>query len=161
MSNNIFEFQGTIVIPATTSKFVAKDQFKKIKNRVSYLGVNFYNWFLAGDGKIEDLIPQITLRYAKLLSDIRDVKIIAELGGEAKVEVALAEVYYLMEQQKNGEGGVLLINNYTNVFYIKDVNGVLRAVDVQSFGSGWYVSASSIADPDGWREGDQFFSHDS
>ena len=57
-----------------------------------------------------------------------DGPILAELGGEAKAETTLTEVYSLMEAQKNGENGPLLTNGYANIFYVRDVNGALRAV---------------------------------
>ena len=54
----LLEFVGTVTLPATTEEFVAKSCFvhdvsKNAKVKISYLGVNFTAWFLAGEGKIE------------------------------------------------------------------------------------------------------------
>jgi hypothetical protein len=90
-----------------------------------------------------------------------DGPIINELGGEAKAETTLSEMFSLMEKQKNGESGVLLNNGYANIFYIRDQNGVLRAVGVDWDDGGWYVGAYSVEDPGGWRVGRQVFSRNS
>src|SRR3989344_8812300 len=57
-SNFLLEFVGTVVIPATTIKFVAKDKFvintkRNAPVKISYVGGNFTEWFLCGDRKIE------------------------------------------------------------------------------------------------------------
>jgi hypothetical protein len=66
------------------------------------------------------------------------------LGGEAKVETTLTELWDMLKKQPKGEDGDLLINGYANIFYIKDAEGVLRAVLVHWFAAGWFVSADSV-----------------
>ena len=66
-----------------------------------------------------------------------------------------------MEAQQNGEKGSLLTNGYANIFYIKDVNGVLRTVRVSWGGGGWYVYAYAVTHPNGWDDGHRVFSRDS
>jgi hypothetical protein len=161
--NFILECVGTVVIPATTSKFVAKDRFMintepNAPVKISCLGDNFISWFLNGDGKTEDPISEQTLRYHKLVQSSTDGPIITELGGEAKAETTLSEAFSLVEKQGNGEDGVLLNNGYASIFYIKDQNGVLRTVLVLWFDVGWRVFASSVEDPFWWGDGDQVFS---
>ena len=63
-----------------------------------------------------------------------------------------------MERQSNGD---LLTNGYANIFYVRDVNGELRAVFVGWGGVGWSVRAYSVGDPDAWRGGDRVFSRNS
>ena len=168
---SILELVSTVVVSATTSKFVAKTAFvvntkHNAPVKISAVWDNFIEWFLSGSGKTEDPISEQTLRYHKLLKAAHDLplkegeqSIIPELGGKAKAETTLSEMFSLMEKQKNGEDGVLLNNGYANIFYIRDQNGVLRAVSVRWYNDGWYVYANSVGDPDRWRGGFQVFSH--
>lgn len=151
---------STVAIPATTKPFVAKDKFKlKIEGEICfYLGDNFTEWFL---GKTEDPITEQVLRYAKLRKSSLDTPIIAELGGKAKAETTLTEMFSLMKKQGNGKSGVLLNNGYANIFYIKDQKGVLRAVGARWYGGGWDVRAGSVEDPGRWGGGYQVFSRNS
>ncbi len=163
---SILEFISTIVIPATTGKFVAREKFvrdtgRKAKVKISYLGDNFTEWFLSDSGKTEDPISEQTLRYSKLRKASVDGPIIAELGGAEKSETTLSEMFALMEKQGKGEDGVLLNNGYANIFYIKDQNGVLRTVVVIWIDVGWDVDADSVGDPGSWRDGRQVFSRNS
>jgi len=157
---SLLEYLGTAIIAATTDKFIAKDKFTKRSASVKISAVwdNFTTWFLSGDGKTEDPITEQTLRYAKLRQSSMDGPIITEIGGEAKAETNLSEMFSLMEKQKNGESGVLLNNGYANIFYIKDQKGVLRTVGVYWGGGGWDVSADSVGDPSRWVGGDRVFS---
>ncbi|HDZ85654.1 MAG TPA: hypothetical protein ENH35_03860 [Candidatus Moranbacteria bacterium] len=157
------EFIGTIIIPAITKKFVAKDNFivdtsRKTKVKISYLGDDFRKNFL---GKTEKAIPETTLRYHKLRKSSADKPIIAELGGEKKAETTLAEMFALMEMQPNGEKGALPTNGYANIFYIHDVNGVLGAVRCDWGGVGWSVDACSVGTPRERYYGRRVFSRNS
>jgi hypothetical protein len=157
---------GTVIVPATTEKFVAKEKFvrdtgRKAKVKISYLGGNFISWFLNGDGKTEDSIKEQTLHYYKLRQSSVDGPIITELGGEAKAETTLSEMFSLMEKQGKGEDGVLLNNGYANIFYIKDSAGVLRTVIVDWDVGGWSVGADSVGHPRRWGVGRQVFSRNS
>jgi hypothetical protein len=162
----LLEAVGTVSILATTDTFVAKNRFvvntkHNAQVLISGLGDNFTEWFLLGVGKTEDPITEQALRYLKLRKFSLDGPIIEELGGEAKAETTLSEMFSLMEKQKLGEDGVLLNNGYANIFYIKDQNGVLRAVSVYWHDDGWYVDATSFEDPDGWSDGIQVVSRNS
>lgn len=168
---SIFEFVSTVVVASTTRKFVAKDKFvvntkRSAPVKIRLLGVNFIKWFLSGNGKIEDPISEpCGLRYARLRQPYTDRRIIKELGGKAKAETTLTEMFSLMKKRKNrkknGKVGILLDNGWTNIFYIKDQNGVLRAVFVFWCDDGWYVCASSVESPHGWHGGHRVFSRNS
>lgn len=151
---------GTIVVSATSEKFETSKRFvagnKPVK--ISIVWDDFQRWF--GD-KVEDPIGETTLGYVELKRNSRDKPIIAELGGEEKAETTLAEIFSLMSNQPNGEDGVLLTNGYANIFYVKDVSGVLRAVDVGWRDGGWFVSAFSVVRPDVWFGGFRIFSRNS
>jgi hypothetical protein len=141
---SILEFISTVKVPAATVQFVGRAKFVVDTTddalvKISYVGGNVKEWFLNGDGKTEDPIDEQTLQYAKLRKASVDGPIIAELGGQEKSETTLSEMFSLMEKQGKGEDGVLLNNGYANIFYIKDLARVLRAVSVGWRGGGWYV----------------------
>lgn len=164
--SDLLGFVGTVKIPATTGKFIAQEKFVintkyNAPVKISYLGDNFFEWFLSGDSKTEDQISENMLRYAKLRKPTNDLPIIEELGGKDKSETTLTEMFSLMKKQKHGEDGVLLNNGWANIFYINDQNGVLRAVDVRWCGGGWHVCAYSVEDPGGWNDGGHVFSRNS
>jgi len=134
---------------ATTEKFVAKEKFVKDSKEVKFYGIwdIFTEWFLSDDGKIEDPIGSQELRYGNLTKDSVDRPIIEELGGEAKAETTLSELYDLLKKQakgEEGEEGDLLTNGYANIFYIKNTEDVLRAVHVRWYDDGWNVLAYSV-----------------
>ncbi|MFH1346732.1 MAG: hypothetical protein ABIH10_00590 [Spirochaetota bacterium] len=140
----LLKFLGKVVVFATTEKFVARDKFvvntgKNAPVKISYLGDEFREWFL---DKIEDLTDETVLHYAELTKPSVDDSIIVELGNTA--ETTLSAVYALMESQSNRKDGALLTNKYANLFYVRDVNGELRAVGVGWIGSGWGINASSV-----------------
>ncbi|MBU1179975.1 hypothetical protein KJ885_03455 [Patescibacteria group bacterium] len=158
----LLELLGTVVIPKT-EKFAAYDSFvvnteAAASAKISYLGDNFRSWFL---DKTEESSDETTLRYHTLRRASMDESIITELGGEAWAETTLAQIYALIKKQKNGEAGVLLKNGYANIFYVRDVGSVFRAVLVYWDGVGWYVYAFSVGPPCGWFDGSRVFSRNS
>lgn len=157
---SIIGWFGTTTTKATTEKFVAKEKFRMDSKEVKFYGIwdNFRDWFISDDGKIEDPLGEQTLRYGKLTKNSVDVPIIEELGGEAKAETTLNEFYDLLKKQANGENGVLLTNGYANIFYIRDQNGVLRAVNARWDDDGWAVGAISVESPIEWIADNQVFS---
>ena len=159
----LLELVGLVPILATTERFVAKDRFvldksDSAKVKISYLGDNLKAWLL---DKVEEPFGGSTLCTFKLRESSLDGPIIAELGGEAKAETTLSEIHTLMAKQPNGEQGKLLINGYANIFYVRDITGVLRAVSVYWYGDGWDVYADSISGPSRWDDGFQVFSRNS
>lgn len=159
----LLEFIGTVSVPATTKKFVAKKKFvinisDDAAVKVSCLGDNFKEEFL---DKTEKPFAGSELRQQKLREASVDGPIIAELGGEAKAETTLAEVFVLMKKQGKGESGALLNNGWWNIFYVRNAKSVLRAVNVHWDGGGWYVLANSVEDSFRWNDSCQVFSRNS
>ncbi len=163
---SILELVLAVAVSATTAKFIARQKFvcdtgSKAKVKISYLGNNFAEWFLSDGGKMEKPLAATTLRCHKLRQSSLDALIVAELGGEEKSETALFEMFSLMEKQRYGEDGVLLNNGYANIFYVKDKDGVLRAVRVRWRDVGWGIDAYPVGHPRPWADGSQVFSRDS
>ncbi len=154
---------SAILVSATTARFVAKDRFKLKKDGgiCSYLGDNFKAWFLKGEGKIEEPFVGSTICSKKLLQNSLDGPIITELGGQAKAETTLTEMFSEMAKQPSGGEGALLNNGWWNIFYIRDLKGVLRAVGVRWRGGGWCVGADSVKGPLAWVAGFLVFSRNS
>lgn len=156
----LLDFIGTVEVPAITEMFVARDKFvrntgKKARVKISYLGDNFTEQFL---GKIEEPFAGGMLRYGTLRKSSVDGPIIAELSGKQKAETMFAEMFTLMERQGNGQSGSLLTNGYANIFYIRDIKGVLWAVDCYWNDDGWRVNACSVENPYSWNDGHHVFS---
>ncbi|MBM3257670.1 MAG: hypothetical protein FJZ05_00415 [Candidatus Nealsonbacteria bacterium] len=157
-SSRILELIGVVTISAI-SRFVASKKFVIARKpiNIAWLGDNFKSWFLK---KIEEPVGKADLRYMKLTSPSVDGPILAELG-EDRAETTLAQIFSLMERQPNGEKGILLTNGYANIFYVRDVSGILRAVHVRWCSDGWSVRASSVENPIWWLVGDRVFSRNS
>jgi len=167
-SNSLLEFVGIVLVPATTGKFIARDKFvintkRNAPVKISCVNYNFKEYFLSGDGKTKDPMSEHALRYAKLCKESEDGTTIKELGGEAKAETTLSEMFSSMEKQGEGEDGALLNNGGANLFYIQDCSGVLRVVCVfwRDKDAGWRIRAFPVEDSGHWSVGDQVFSHNS
>ncbi len=168
---NILDMLGTTKTSATTEKFVAKDKFTKDSKEVKFYGFfgSFEEDFLAGDGKIEDPLGEQSLRYGELVKPATDlpkeeggIAIIPELGGEVKAETSLTELHDLLKKQVNGEKeGALLVDGRANILYIRNIRGVLRAVNANWFDDGWSINANSVELPFDWAAGHRFFSRNS
>ena len=152
---------GTIKVQPVKNLVASK--FFNEKNssvRIRYVGDNFRKCFY---GKVEEQpnTDETVLRYHTLNRRSVDGPIIKELGGEDKVKTTLFHIAALMLKQPNGKQGALLTNDYVNIFYVHDINGVLRAVDVCWDGDGWDVRAGSVESPREWSAGNRVFSCDS
>jgi hypothetical protein len=154
---------GAIEVAATTTSFVGRDYFvqstaKSVTVKISYVSDYFKDRFY---GKTEEAFGGSTLNYGKLSRSSVDGPIIAELGGKAKAETTLTEIYALMVAQKNGGKGPLLTNGYANIFYVRDINAVLRAVGAGWRVGGWRVGARGVVSPSAWCDDGRVFSRNS
>lgn len=125
--------------------------------RIGYIGGNFESWF---GNKVEELADMaLPKRHHDLVKDSLDEEILHDLGGANMAESTLAGIYEIMKLQPNGEVGELLTNGNTNIFYVKDAVGVLRAVFVTLRDDGWIVYAARVGDGEHrWFAGSRVFS---
>ena len=163
LTTKLLKFLDTIIIPEMTEPFVVKNHFvvntsDDAEVKISYIGDDVKELFF---GKTEKPLAQTIIRRYELLKSSVDGPIIAKLGGEQKAEITLSQIYFLMKNQGKGEQGVLLTNGCTNIFYVRDINNMLRAVHVYWHGGGWLVYANSVEYPIRWRAGRQVFTSNS
>lgn len=156
---SVLDFLGRVSIPRRTKSLIAKDEFvrdvsRSAKPRIGSISENFRAYFLSGEGKVEGVATEVSLRFYTLLKPAVNASIVAELGGEGKSETTLTDMFILMKRQGNGWIGDLLVNGYSNIFFINDNMGVLRFVSVTWTGGSWSVDAGPISCPRGWRGGD-------
>jgi hypothetical protein len=145
----------TAVVPASTAPGVIRDYFKKnTRVRFSTIFSEFKNRFF---DKTEKPVPEVKYRKYKLLQIAADGPIIAELGGEDKVEGPFAAAFALLQGQPNGEAGFLQTNGYANIFYAKDRQGALCAVRLGWASDGWVVDAIPVRDPLAWNGKHEIF----
>lgn len=134
--------------------FFSKNAGVKIYDR----GSSFTLWF---KGKVEENVPTGNLVPFTLTKSAYDNEIITDLGGEEKAETTLGEIWQLLLKQPTGQSGLLLTNGYANIFYVRDREGKLRAVDVRWVaGSGWFVNALTLGSVR-WYDVGQVFSRNS
>lgn len=122
----------------------------KLNNyNIKYIGNNFTKHFC----NMEFEIPKkLKLEYKVLDKTMSDKVILEKFSPK---EVNLGEFIWALENCKD-----MLKNSYANIFYIRDKNNTLWAVNAgwNSVYRGWYVSAYSVEDPDGWNAGVQVLS---
>ncbi len=151
----LLEPQADVLVPATTGPFVVKDHFKpgaEVKFSTVWHEFKKHFW-----GKIEPPMPEVKVRKYNLLRIAPDGPIIAELGGETKVESTLATAFAIMRLQAGGEPGILQTNGFANIFYVKDQQGELCAIRIGWASDGWVVDAISVQDPLAWNGKHEIF----
>ncbi len=148
--------KARIRLSGTKITFKAGEKFIKANGEVSFydFGSNFQSWFWP---KEEKALGPTSLRSHKLLRNAKDSEIIRELGGEEKVETTLVELYGMLKRQARGQKGVLFTNGWANIFYIRDVSGILREVCVFWCGVVWCVVANALV-VNAWFKGSRVFS---
>jgi hypothetical protein len=121
---------------------------------IAYVLGNFERWLKS---KRESESYPIKLQWLELQNNAPDRDIVPELGGAAKVETTLAAIYYLMEQQRAGQPGVMASNGWGNIFYVRDTSGELRSVNIHWCDDGWGVEAMAIGGATEWPIRDRVF----
>lgn len=150
---------GTVQV-RPLDKFVASDYFKvntqkNASAKIYWVGDNFREWFF---DKIEETAveDEVVLRYHTLSRDSADSPIIAALGGEARAETTLAQIFAFLQNYPQDEKKL----RYMNIFYVRDVSGVLRVLSLFLDRSGWTVLADAVDSTDNSMERKRVFSRD-
>lgn len=160
-ASSLLEFVGTAAVPAIPT-FRAKEHFKDDRSgpvAIGYIGDNFRDAFLAGEGIVEDAVPEAALRIHELVKTSVDGPITAELGNSV-AETTLGQMYEMMKAQGHGKKGNLLTNGYANIFYVRGQGNVLWTVDCNWLSSHqcWSVDADLVTYPKAWGAGAQIVS---
>ena len=154
-SETLLEAVDTATIHAVPEAFDIRERFEKAAGvTFSTVWHEFKKRFY---GKVEGPAPEASLRKYKLLKIAPDAPIIAELGGESRVEANLSAAFALIRRQGKGESGILQTSGYANIFYSRDRKGVLCAVRIGWDGEGWVVDAISVDDPLAWNGKHEIF----
>jgi hypothetical protein len=147
-TKKLLKFLWSVSLPAVAT-FVASDKFREGKTvdgvKVAWLGQNFKTHF---SKKVEKNVPALEAREHELVTGSKDPAIITEFGGEGKVETTLAHFWEFLKVNRSG----------WHVRYIRDVDGVLWAVDGSWLGGGLSVEAYSLDGPLGWGADGRFLS---
>jgi len=143
----VLKLQGQVNFPGATS-FIAREKFTESQFTLSN---NFKGWMLP---KIEDNVSASTLAYGILKDSFsKDRHIITDLGKEDRIETFLAEIFYLISIQSKGQQGVLLTKGDSTIFFVRDVNSVLRVVFVRWIDCRWRLRARYAPSHQYWRPG--------
>lgn len=142
----ILEPLGVVTIPARNEPFVAREKFSRDFREdtlivTSFFDHSFNDGFMLGVE--EPSVVSTKLHHARLTRSSFDDLILAVLGNGA--EATFAEIYALVERQKNGREGVLLINGLGNIFFVREADGEIRTAWVSWFGDRWYATIRSVA----------------
>lgn len=144
---------GTTAALPRADRFVARAHFREdvspsAKVKILWLGATFVSRFVP---QIEESAENVVLKSYSLLEASGDRQMIAELGD--RHETKLSHLWCLLARQPDGGQGHLLVNAIPNIFYIRDIGGVVRAVDVIWGGAGWEIGASAVEDQSRWPSG--------
>lgn len=151
----LLETVETIEVPGCQEPFEVRSHFERSPGVVySTIWSEFKERFYA---KVETPRAPSRIRKYRLLSISPDGPIISELGGEGKVETSVGAAHWLMTRQGRGSSGILQTNGFANIFYIRDLKGVLCAVRIGWDGDGWVIDAISVKDPLAWNGKHEIF----
>jgi len=145
----------TALVPATTTPLVIRDFFKK--NHAVKFATIFGEFKSRFFDKTENPVPETTYHKYKLLRLSPDGPIMAELGGETKVEGTVTAALALLQRQGNGGAGFLQTNGYANIFYARDKKGALCAIRLGWADDGWVMDAITVQDPLAWNGKHEIF----
>ena len=76
------------------------------------------------------------------------------------IETDVFGLMYLLQQQPEGDKGVMRTDGFVNIFYINNRVGVVKAVNVRWDVDGWRVCSFALGEHK-WDVGTQVFSRNS
>ena len=133
---------GTGFLPAISPFFYDGENLPK---GLSTIDDHFNDWFLGKRDGLNHCCFNVRVRYFDLTEKAIDQSIIGEIkkiSSDTTPEIALGRIIFIFENQK-----ILLTKESSNVFYVTDKNGDLRAVHLSwNPEDGWIIRAESMAD---------------
>lgn len=151
----LLEPLDSVLVARTASAITIQDFLAKhTRAKISTVFGEFKNRFFQ---KREGPLPETKYRKYKLLRISADGPIIAELGGESKVEGSVTAALTLLSRQGNGEAGFLQTSGFANIFYSRDQKGILCAIRIGWCHDGWVIDAISVKDPLAWNGQHEIF----
>ena len=144
MNTALIRPEGEFTVGATQAPFVVAQHFheaskvlQSMRVKITTLGAWFKRIFLE---MTEPAHEAMKISYARLTQDASLNEIIAALGGEDHLAMPIETVFRLLEKQGKGQQeGVLLADQETNKFFVKDGKGTLRTIDCYWTGYRWKV----------------------
>lgn len=147
-------------ISVVSKSFNKKDFFTTNNGPVRFwFGDNFKSWILP---EISEVVPEFStvLTKLELTKSLNDSGIRPEIGESNVVspDEWAAEFKELISTQPTGEKGILLVNGYSNIRYVRLSSGRVVAVDAywNADCCGWCLDAS-VLDDYRWGGGDGVF----
>ncbi len=118
---------GTVLVLPVTKSFLYKGK-KSLPKELYLVDDKFSEWFVgAMDGEACRLIT--TIKYFDLMATVPDQSIFGQIKKFSDglcEEVGLRQIFFIFEKQR-----ALLSRANANIFYVKDVFGMRRAVYLQ------------------------------
>lgn len=138
-TRRLLEPIGSTIVELSPGTFPDGDRSKVGDNvpiEISYCRDGFCEWMLG----LERQPPvKKKIRWFRLLRESNYDLIISKLGGEQKAETAPSIILELVRRQKSGKTGVLLVNKFENVFFVRDTKNVLRSVYIFRCDKKWIM----------------------
>jgi hypothetical protein len=133
------ESVSTVVVPARDEQFVVGKEFfvdtsDEAVVKIRWIGDIFTSLF---HDKVEDPMGQHLLAFGRFRNNKTDDSVLKVPGQ--KVDTTLAAMHFFLKKQGRGEAGVFLNNGGSNIFYVRDVRGVLHGVGAAWEKGGWDI----------------------
>ena len=120
---------GSVLVELGSDVAAEKEELDRINEELTKLFVALESAM----GEVADLLASGQTEVDGLASRVRELRVQQHALQQRRdtrligVETTLAQLYALLERQGRGEDGVLLVNGAANIFYIRDINRVLRS----------------------------------
>jgi len=166
ISSPVLKILSSTKLPAATQEFIPQSKFLVnivdgvYRPRMRALGANFHYGSEAHEEvKISNISEAFRSRYLHKVEGVQSarclrrhillrssalVTIINALIVGSGIETTLEDIWDSMKVQPNGEEGDLVTRLRGNTFLVRDINGVLGAVDVVWEGLGWGIDALNV-----------------
>jgi hypothetical protein len=148
---------GIKILPRTKDDFVVKEKFVVNYNewgapvKIFMINDEFLQWF--GE-KVEKPRRKTKLYCYRLKQPSNIGQIVCDLGGCEEIATKFSIIYSLMERHHSNRfffsWGDLISNGPTNVFFIRDINGILRIIDMHWSSYGWTIWARPLSESRSW-----------